>query len=76
MRVTNSLKQRLHAAGILPEDASRCTILNPQQSCITSTKACVRISCSPEDKDYIVRDNEVVLIDEFTGRMMTGSSPV
>jgi len=24
------------------------------------------------DKDYIVRDNEVVLIDEFTGRMMTG----
>jgi len=25
-----------------------------------------------KDKDYIVRDNEVVLIDEFTGRMMTG----
>ncbi|MCL4154291.1 UNVERIFIED_CONTAM: hypothetical protein GTU68_029341, partial [Idotea baltica] len=24
------------------------------------------------DKDYIVRDDEVVLIDEFTGRMMTG----
>ncbi|QUJ76223.1 preprotein translocase subunit SecA [Sulfitobacter albidus] len=24
------------------------------------------------DKDYIVRDNEVVLIDEFTGRMMAG----
>ncbi|CAN7611950.1 preprotein translocase subunit SecA [Caulobacter sp. LjRoot300] len=24
------------------------------------------------DKDYIVKDNEVVLIDEFTGRMMTG----
>ncbi|MEP6019972.1 MAG: preprotein translocase subunit SecA [Paracoccaceae bacterium] len=24
------------------------------------------------DKDYIVRDGEVVLIDEFTGRMMTG----
>ena len=24
------------------------------------------------DKDYIVRDNEVVIIDEFTGRMMQG----
>ena len=24
------------------------------------------------DKDYIVRDGEVVLIDEFTGRMMAG----
>src|SRR5262252_1294913 len=24
------------------------------------------------DKDYIVRDNEVVIIDEFTGRMMPG----
>jgi preprotein translocase subunit SecA len=24
------------------------------------------------DKDYIVRDNEVVIIDEFTGRMMAG----
>ena len=24
------------------------------------------------DKDYIVKDREVVLIDEFTGRMMTG----
>ncbi len=24
------------------------------------------------DKDYIVRNNEVVLIDEFTGRMMSG----
>ena len=25
-----------------------------------------------KDKDYIVKDNEVVLIDEFTGRMMAG----
>ena len=25
-----------------------------------------------KDKDYIVRDGEVVLIDEFTGRMMQG----
>ena len=25
-----------------------------------------------KDKDYIVRNGEVVLIDEFTGRMMAG----
>ena len=25
-----------------------------------------------KDKDYIVRDGNVVLIDEFTGRMMPG----
>ena len=24
------------------------------------------------DKDYVVKDNEVVIVDEFTGRMMTG----
>jgi preprotein translocase subunit SecA len=26
----------------------------------------------PRDKDYIVRNGEVVIIDEFTGRMMPG----
>ena len=26
----------------------------------------------PRDKDYIVRDDEVIIIDEFTGRMMPG----
>ena len=25
-----------------------------------------------KNKDYIVRNNEIVLIDEFTGRMMSG----
>ena len=29
-----------------------------------------------KDKDYIVRNGEVMLIDEFTGRMMTGPAPV
>ncbi len=28
--------------------------------------------CSQRDKDYIVRNDEVVIIDEFTGRMMPG----
>lgn len=28
--------------------------------------------CFQKDKDYIVKDNEVIIIDEFTGRMSTG----
>ena len=31
-----------------------------------------RTSCFQRDKDYIVRNGEVVIIDEFTGRMMPG----
>ena len=34
--------------------------------------ACGPTSSSPRDKDYIVRNGEVVIIDEFTGRMMPG----
>ena len=32
----------------------------------------MRTSCFQRDKDYIVRNGEVVIIDEFTGRMMPG----
>ena len=35
-----------------------------------------RARALPADKDYIVRDGEVILIDEFTGRMMTGPAAV
>ena len=42
------------------------------RSCITSIRVCGRNKLFSKDKDYIVRDNEVVLIDEFTGRMMAG----
>ena len=30
------------------------------------------INCLREDTDYIVKDNKVIIIDEFTGRMMEG----
>ena len=29
-------------------------------------------NCSRSDLDYIVKDGKVVIIDEFTGRMMEG----
>ena len=50
----------------------RSTTSRTSRSCITSTRRCARTCCSQRDKDYIVRDDEVVIIDEFTGRMMQG----
>ena len=50
----------------------RSMIPKARPSCITSIRVCAPTSCSRKDKDYIVRDGEGCLIDEFTGRMMTG----
>ena len=47
------------------------TTSTTSRSCITSTRRCARTSCSA-DRDYIVKDGKVVIIDEFTGRMMEG----
>jgi len=65
------LEQRLHAAGILPEDQ---TLYDPESTTIVHhiNQGLRAHKLFTKDKDYIVRDNEVVLIDEFTGRMMTG----
>ena len=57
--------------GILPEgqslyDPESTTIVHHVNQGLRAHKLFAR------DKDYIVRDNEVVLIDEFTGRMMAG----
>ncbi|NNE80507.1 MAG: preprotein translocase subunit SecA [Silicimonas sp.] len=65
------LEQRLHASGLLPEEQSlydpeSTTIVHHVNQGLRAHKLFTR------DKDYIVRDNEVVLIDEFTGRMMAG----
>ncbi len=65
------LEETLHAEGILPEDQSlydpeSTTIVHHVNQGLRAHKLFTR------DKDYIVRDNEIVLIDEFTGRMMTG----
>ncbi|MEL6689836.1 MAG: preprotein translocase subunit SecA [Pseudomonadota bacterium] len=65
------LEENLSARGILPEgqslyDPESTTIVHHVNQGLRAHKLFTR------DKDYIVRNDDVVLIDEFTGRMMTG----
>ena len=65
------LEERLKAEGILSEANS---LYDPESTTIVhhinqGLRAHVLFQ---KDKDYIVRDGQVVLIDEFTGRMMAG----
>ena len=65
------LEEILSEKKILPEgqslyDPESTTIVHHVNQGLRAHKLFIR------DKDYIVRDNEVVLIDEFTGRMMAG----
>ncbi|MGB5559891.1 MAG: preprotein translocase subunit SecA [Paracoccaceae bacterium] len=65
------LEQLLHKTGILPEDQ---TLYDPESTTIVHhvNQGLRAHKLFQKDKDYIVRDGEVVLIDEFTGRMMAG----
>ncbi|WP_127901432.1 preprotein translocase subunit SecA [Solirhodobacter olei] len=65
------MEQRLHETGILPEHQ---TLYDPESTTIVHhvTQALKAHKLFQRDKDYIVRDGEVMLIDEFTGRMMKG----
>ena len=65
------LEQLLTERGILPEgqslyDPESTTIVHHVNQGLRAHKLFSR------DKDYIVRNGEVMLIDEFTGRMMAG----
>ncbi len=64
------LEQMLTATGVLKEgtlyDAANVTIVHHIQNALRAHKLFTL------DKDYIVKDGEVVIIDEFTGRMMPG----
>ncbi|WP_199260623.1 preprotein translocase subunit SecA [Paracoccus binzhouensis] len=65
------LEKRLQAAGVLPEgqtlyDPESTTIVHHVNQAMRAHKLFMR------DQHYIVRDGEIVLIDEFTGRMMKG----
>ncbi|MGM0660594.1 MAG: preprotein translocase subunit SecA [Pseudomonadota bacterium] len=65
------LEELLLSRGILPEgqslyDPESTTIVHHVNQGLRAHKLFTR------DKDYMVRDGEVVLVDEFTGRMMTG----
>ncbi|MBV7411057.1 preprotein translocase subunit SecA [Maritimibacter sp. DP1N21-5] len=65
------LEERLHQAGILPEGQ---TLYDPESTTVVHhvNQGLRAHKLFQKDKDYIVRNNEVVLIDEFTGRMMAG----
>ncbi len=65
------LEQRLRDAGILDDNA---TLYDPESTSLVHhvTQALRAHVLYKRDKDYIVRNNEVMLIDEFTGRMMAG----
>ncbi len=64
------LEQVLGAAGVLHGtnlyDAENVTIVHHVQQALRAHKLFQR------DKDYIVKDDQVIIIDEFTGRMMPG----
>lgn len=64
------LEESLKAAGLLKGDnlydIDNVTIVHHINNALKAHKLFTK------DKDYIVRNNEVVIIDEFTGRMMPG----
>ena len=67
----DEIEGKLCAAGLLPEgqtmyDPESVTLVHHVNQALLANKLYVK------DKDYIVKGNDVMLIDEFTGRMMTG----
>ncbi len=65
------IEEWLAEKGILPEGQS---LYDPESTTIVHhvTQALRAHKLFTRDQQYIVRNNEVVLIDEFTGRMMAG----
>ena len=65
------LEQQLWQAGVLPQSQ---TLYDPESTTVVHhvTQALRAHKLFQKDQHYIVRNGEVVLIDEFTGRMMPG----
>lgn len=65
------IEQLLQAAGLLPDGQS---LYDPESTTLVHhvTQALKAHKLFHRDQQYIVRDGEVMLIDEFTGRMMRG----
>ena len=65
------LEEHLQARGLLQEGQS---LYDPESTTVVHhvNQGLRAHKLFQKDKDYIVRDGEVVLIDEFTGRMMAG----
>ncbi|MDR5653107.1 preprotein translocase subunit SecA [Ruixingdingia sedimenti] len=66
-----AIEQALHDAGLLPQGQS---LYDPESTTLVHhvTQALRAHKLFHRDQQYIVRDGEVMLIDEFTGRMMKG----
>ena len=66
-----TIERLLLEAGILPEGQA---LYEPESTTIVhhATQALRAHKLYSKDQQYIVRDGEVMLIDEFTGRMMRG----
>jgi preprotein translocase subunit SecA len=64
------MEQALRAAGVLKSDSlydvENVSVVHHVNQALRAHKLFAR------DKDYIVRNGEVIIIDEFTGRMMPG----
>ena len=65
------LELKLRERGLLPENQS---LYDPESTTVVHhvNQGLRAHKLFTKDKDYIVRDKQVVLIDEFTGRMMSG----
>ncbi|KEP70419.1 preprotein translocase subunit SecA [Thioclava dalianensis] len=65
------LEQILLAAGILPEGQS---LYDPESTTIVhhANQALRAHKLFFKDQNYVVKDGEIMLVDEFTGRMMKG----
>ncbi|MEP4196326.1 MAG: preprotein translocase subunit SecA [Aliishimia sp.] len=65
------LEEQLHARGFLEEGQ---TLYDPESTTIVHhvNNGLRAHKLFQKDKDYVVTNGEVVLVDEFTGRMMTG----
>lgn len=65
------LEERLLAVGLIPEGQ---TLYDPESSTLVHhlSQGLRAHKMFEKDKDYIVANGEIVLIDEFTGRMMQG----
>ncbi|SOB95118.1 preprotein translocase subunit SecA [Rhodobacter maris] len=65
------VEDKLHESGLLPEGQS---LYDPESTTIVHhiTQALSAHKLFHKDQNYVVANDEVVLIDEFTGRMMKG----
>ncbi|WP_336294470.1 preprotein translocase subunit SecA [Bartonella sp. CB169] len=65
-KIEKMLKQAGYLKGESLYDVENIAIVHHVNNALKAHKLFIR------DKDYIIRNNEIVIIDEFTGRMMPG----